>query len=218
MMRILVLCEGQTEETFVRDVLGPHFQPTGKWLIPTCLVTKKLKTGHAFRGGVTSYARIRRDVLNLLRDSDAACVTTLLDYYALPPDFPGKPSLQGGTPYDRVKRLEDAFGADIGHPRFIPNLVLHEFEALLLVQPETIAEVMTQPAEAARFGDDFDRFASPEEINEGIHTHPSARIRGALSGYRKVLHGSLIAARIGLETIRRRCPHFDGWLSALEAL
>lgn len=36
--------------------------------------------------------------------------------------------------------------------------------------------------------------------------------------YDKVLHGSLIAKRIGLAAIRAKCPRFDAWVRRLEAL
>lgn len=35
MKKILVLVEGQTEETFVRDVLDPHLHAFDKLLVPT---------------------------------------------------------------------------------------------------------------------------------------------------------------------------------------
>jgi len=37
-------------------------------------------------------------------------------------------------------------------------------------------------------------------------------------GYQKRLYGPLIARRIGLDEIRRQCPHFAGWLGSLEGL
>jgi len=39
-----------------------------------------------------------------------------------------------------------------------------------------------------------------------------------IEGYRKVDDGVDIASEIGLETIRRECPHFNVWLAQLEAL
>jgi len=217
MKKILILCEGQTEETFVNRILAPHLYAYNKYPIPTSLVTKKAKSGRTFRGGITSYARVRRDVLHLLRDSSAACVTTILDYYGLPGDFPGKSTLHGRTPYDRVAWLEQQFAHDINEPRFLPYLMLHEFEALLFAQPETILQTLNQSVLENPFGN-VNAFSSPEEINEGRDTHPAARILRHLKGYRKPLHGPLIIERIGLPTIRTQCPHFNEWLETLERL
>lgn len=75
MKRILILCEGQTEETFVNDILNPHLVTYQRWAVPTLAVTKRTAT-RSHRGGIVSYAKIQRDIVNLLRDSDARCVTT----------------------------------------------------------------------------------------------------------------------------------------------
>jgi hypothetical protein len=217
MKRILILCEGQTEETFVTRILAPHLLQFDKVITPTGLVTKKVKSGQEFQGGVTSYARVRRNVYSLLRDSNAVCITTMLDYYGPPPDFPGKATLSATTPYDRVAHLEKAFAEDIDHPRFRPYLMLHEFEALLFVQPSAIPTALSRGPADASFKN-IGQFDSPEEINEGEKTHPAARIMQVLPGYRKALHGPLIAERIGLPNLRARCPHFAAWLNYLEAL
>lgn len=36
--------------------------------------------------------------------------------------------------------------------------------------------------------------------------------------YQKILHGSDIAHKIGLDAMRKACPHFDEWLRKVEAL
>ncbi|MCS7020913.1 MAG: DUF4276 family protein [Gemmatales bacterium] len=217
MKRILILCEGQTEETFVTRLLKPHLNQFDKEPIPTILVTKKLKSGHEFQGGITSYTRVRRDVYHLLRDSNAVCITTMLDYYGLPADFPGKKTLSAQTPYDRVAHLELAFAQDIDNPRFRPYLMLHEFEALLFVQPAVIPEALGVSPAGVTFNN-ITQFNSPEEIDDGQQTHPAARIKQVLPSYRKALDGPRIVERIGLGQIRARCPHFHEWLSYLERL
>lgn len=218
MTRILVLCEGQTEETFVKQILAPHLATYGKSIIPILLVTKKVKTGAVFTGGVTSYAKLRRDVLRLLGDSGAACVTTMLDYYGLPDDFPGKNTLQGRTPHERVAYLENAFRQNIDNRRFHPYLMLHEFEAFLFSQPDTILKTIGRDGTPVLFGQDIETFTYPEEINDGPQTHPSARIRRVFRAYRKVSDGLQIAKQIGLPHIRSRCPHFNSWLKFLEEI
>ena len=59
--------------------------------------------------------------------------------------------------------------------------------------------------------------ASPEHINDGRDTHPSARL-ARLAGYDKVRDGPALAERIGLDRIRRECAHFGEWLTRLESL
>jgi hypothetical protein len=64
--RVLILVEGQTEERFVKDVLGPAFFARNLFFHPTILVTKRVKSGSSFKGGVTSFARFKKDAQRLL--------------------------------------------------------------------------------------------------------------------------------------------------------
>jgi hypothetical protein len=219
MNRVLIYVEGQTEETFVRDVLAPHLMKTCQIeLKPTLARTKRTKSGQTFKGGIVSYAQVKKDIRRLLADSQALLVTTMIDYYGLPNNFPGKASLPKGTPYDRVRHLENAFANDIGDPRFLPFLVLHEFEALVLVKPDNLGKVLPQYKKQLRALVTNIRGIQPEEINAGAQTHPSARILQHFRGYQKRLHGPLVIKDIGLETIREQCTHFNEWLKKLEGL
>jgi hypothetical protein len=227
--QVRVVVEGQTEETFVNNVLAPALQPRDIYLKATLVATKQLKNrsseergmpGRRFKGGVSKYQVVRRDVINALRGSHLAAVTTMIDYYRLPQDFPGQSTLHGANNcYERVRRLEEAFRDDIANLRFRPFFVLHEFEALLFSNPDEIASAIARhhslsgQLRAAR-----NQFNSPEEIDEGPDSHPAARILVVAPGYSKRLHGPIIAGRIGLEVIRRECPHFAEWFNWLESL
>jgi hypothetical protein len=218
MRRVLVLVEGQTEERFVKDVLAPFFEPKELFLTPTVLVTKRVKDGQNFKGGVTHFTKFERDLRTLLRDSDAL-VTTLLDYYGLPTDFPGMSTRPAAsTPRARARHVEMAVDMHFGNPDNLRTFfALHEFEAWLFADTATLPEVMAarsmQPAfSAVRAGVD-----TPEEINDSPQTAPSKRIQAMFPAYRKRVHGPNTAQRIGIERIRQECPHFNQWLSELEA-
>jgi hypothetical protein len=215
---VKIYVEGQTEETFVRDVLTPHLSGIGVYPTPVLAKTKREKSGRAFKGGLTSYAKVRRDILRLLDDSSAAAVTTMLDFYGLPKDFPGNSIIPTGSPYDRVHYLQDELRKDIANPRFIPFLTLHEFEALLFVDPDEIESAFPDLRRRGVLAKEVKSFQTPEEIDEGKTTHPAARIKNHIAQYRKPLHGPLIVSRIGLGRIRVACPHFNGWLDQLEHL
>ena len=219
MTKVLIYVEGQTEETFVRNLLRPYLlNLCNIYLIPILARTKRTKAGQTFKGGIVSYGKVRKDIINLLGDSSAALVTTMLDFYGLPNDFPGKESLPLGNPNDRVHHLEEAFAQDINNPRFLPFLVLHEFETFIFVQPQKLAEVLPEYRENVHRLINNVRRLSPEEINEGENTHPSARIQNLFPNYQKRLHGPLIIQNIGLNMIRNQCPHFNNWLCKLEDL
>ena len=218
MKRIHVLVEGQTEETFVRNLLQPYFWLLETDLNPVIVVTKRTRSGQTFKGGMTAYKKVRNDIQRLLDDTSAVLVTTMLDYYGLPNDFPGYDSLPDGTGYQRTKYLTEKFKEEINNQRFAPFLMLHEFEALLFVSPETIASAFPSLQIIDEFTKIRSGFSSPEEINDGAETHPSARIQKLIQSYQKPLHGSLITQRIGLELLRAECSHFNSWLNQLEII
>lgn len=216
MKYVHILVEGQTEETFVRDVLTPFLQAKGVFLIPTLLATKRAKSGSSFKGGVSSYGKIRRDAHRLFLDRNAIRVTTMLDYYGLPEDFPGYTHRPVGTCFQRVEFLEQRFREDIDQWRFIPYLALHEFEAMMFAEPKQIAQVfpsfdITRELQGIR-----DAYISPEEINEELP--PSKRILQLAATYQKPVDGPIVTLEIGIERIRQECAHFNAWLQQLEAL
>lgn len=214
--KVLILVEGQTEETFIKRVLTPHLQGFDVSSIPTILVTKRTQSAMGFRGGVPSYPRVRTEILRLLGDTSARLVTTMIDYYALPHSFPGMQTPLVGNAYKRVAQLETAWYRDIKDSRFIPYLSVHEFEALLFSCPSAIAAALGRPSLERKLERELSRAGSPEEIDDGPDTHPSKRLSHYYPAYKKVIDGANIVTRIGIEMIRGRCPHFDEWVGRLE--
>jgi hypothetical protein len=214
--KVHILVEGQTEETFIRDILAPHFLERDAYLIATLATTKRVTGGPHFKGGIVSYRKLKGDVLRLLGDTSAAVVTTMIDFYGLPDDFPGRNTMPAVSCYERVAYLEKEFSKDIGDRRFLPYLALHEYEAMLFVAPEFIADALSDMAAREELNAVRAQFGSPEEIDDHPATCPSRRITSALPQYRKALHGPLIAHKIGIARIRNECRHFDRWFKELE--
>ena len=212
MSRVLVFVEGQTEETFVRDLLVPYFSRLGIYLTP---ILAQTSPGH--KGGIVSYGKVKHQLTRLCRQDQGAYVTTMMDYYGLPNDFPG---LDGrvADAHEQVVRLELALLQDIDAPNFIPNLMLHEFEALLFSAPEKFAEWLDDQALLAPMAAIRGAFATPEHINNSPQTAPSKRILALVPHYKKTVDGPLIAEDIGLDAIRAQCPHFNNWIERLLAL
>ncbi len=212
--RALILVEGQTEERFVKDVLGPAFHAQGLFFSATILVTKRVKDGPNFKGGVTNFAKFRNDADRLLQSAGGALVTTMLDYYRLPQDFPGMNS----TPMQRVTHVENTVAEHFNHPpNFLPFLALHEFEAWLFASPVELPRVMTENHKQPQFAAIRAGVATPEDINERPQYAPSKQIETLFPAYKKTLHGPTTAGRIGLAQIRAECPHFNAWMGQLEA-
>jgi len=219
MKRALILVEGQTEERFVKQVLLPHLSSLNLHITPTLLTTKVVKNGPNFKGGVTSFEKFESDLRRLLGGAGGgALVTTMLDYYRLPDDFPGMTDRPVPTNLGtRVRHVEQALYNHFGDGRFLPFLALHEFEAWVFSCPSTLPDVMTEPAKQPEFAAVCRGVQTPEQINERPGHNPAARIESMFPTYRKVLHGPIATQRIGLPLIRTQCPHVNEWLDQLEA-
>ncbi len=217
--RVLILVEGQTEERFVKDVLAPVYCDRDIFFHSTILVTRRVKNGPNFVGGVTNFAKFSNDLTRLFYDTDAALVTTLLDYYRLPSDFPGMDTRPDNSPLARVSHVEQAIAAHFrSQPNFLPFLALHEYEAWLFSSPTELPKALHETAQNVAFQKICDTVETPEDINERPDAAPSKRILKLFPSYRKTLHGPIVAKRIGLDMIRAKCPHFDQWISRIEAV
>ena len=220
MTRLLILAEGQSEEIFARRTLIPHLFAFGVHASVTVLRTRRVMSGGGFRGGVSSYAKIRKNVNELLSDRNAR-VTTLLDFYGLPNDFPARSetvAMPGLNARNKAVRLQEAFASDIGHSHFIPFLALHEFEAWLFSNPQTVADHFGNPALKGMFANVVNQAGAPEDINNDPATHPSARVEQLIPNFKKTSDGPTILHKATLAGIRAVCPHFGDWLGALEGL
>lgn len=221
MKRGLVLVEGQTEEQFVNDCLAPYLLAKGLVLErPFIVNTKVVAAGPNFKGGVRTYTKVQRDLRRLLLDSNAAVITTVLDYYALPGDFPGMQSRPARNARDRVERVEAEWAAAVGDRRFVPHLALHEFEAWVFADPSRLEPFMFDDDAGVieLIGQIARAHQTPEDINDGPMTAPSKRLLDIFGAYQKTLHGPLAVCAIGIERIRAVCPHFHRWLDRIEAI
>lgn len=219
MIRVNMVVEGQAEETFVQECLARHLAGFNVAVTPRRVEFGR-KKGRIARGGLLDYAKLRKDILNWLNQEKAARVTTMVDLYALPSNFPGR--AEGAklrAPHERAAFLEQAFAADIASNHFLPHIQLHEFEAMLFSDIARLANYYPAHTDGIQtLAQEATGFANPELINEGQTTAPSKRILREVPPYDKIVAGSLLALDLGLPLIRRRCPHFDAWTTKLEQL
>jgi|SRR5579863_7037810 len=219
-MRLHFVVEGQTEETFVRDLLSSELALKGIYCYAHRVTTGR-KGSRVYRGGLLSFQHLRKDLeLWMKQDSGAdSWFTTMVDLYRLPSDFPGIAESRAlADPVAKAELLEARFMDNLSHPRFVPYIQPHEFEALLFSDPPgfSIAFPMVTGAELAELEAIRRAAGTPEHIDEGDETSPSKRISKLLPEYDKPVSGPLIAKRIGLTKMRAECHHFDRWLRRLE--
>jgi hypothetical protein len=222
-IRINIVTEGQTEETFANTILVDHLQQFRIFSVSAHSITTGYCKGRLYRGGFCKYDHLKKDVVRWLQQDGTAYVTTMVDLYALPGDFPNREQfIDNPDPYTKVKMAEEELARDINNTRFIPNIQLHEFEAALFSNVEQIHRSMIASGSTAS---DLRKlqairasFPSPEYINDNPNTAPSKRIKQIYHSFQKTTDGIIIAKNIGISTIRRECAHFDNWLKKLESL
>ena len=209
MSRLAIIVEGVTEEGFVTAILVDHLRAHRVEATPIIIGPSARR-----RGGNVSVDRLANHLAQLRWSFDA--VSSLVDFYGF--------RRKGDA---TVEQLETQIGQAVagkGRPGADPRSVLpyvqkYEFEALLFSDVTRFAELEEASEGAIRTLLGIrDRFATPEDIDDGRETAPSKRIRAVIPEYHKADQGPAVAASIGLPTIRAECPRFDAWVRRLEAL
>lgn len=222
MERIIIIGEGQTEQSFCNDVLQGHFNALGKFIQnPTIKKTQ---------GGIVSWAALQHQIETHLKQDPTAYVTTLIDYYGIYehhryPNWKATKMLADkNAAMDLMEKgMFEAIEVRL-RQRFIPYIQLHEFEGLLF-SDKAVFNNEFEESELLDYNyliETIDDFDNPEMINDGLDTAPSSRLSKIIKGYysatenTKVVYGSLLAQAIGLTTIRKKCPRFNAWITKLE--
>ncbi|MFL0683237.1 MAG: DUF4276 family protein [Algoriphagus aquaeductus] len=215
MKRLVIVCEGPTEQEFVRDVLQPHFLPKEIY-IQSPLIKKS-------GGGIVPWETLKSQIQSHLREGESF-VTTLIDYYGIPDryNYPGwQASKQIPDRSVRMDFLEQEMLMDIEtnlRQRFLPYYQLHEFEGLLFNNIASF-EATFEPSE---FKDKrelisiLNQYHNPELINDNPNTAPSKRLDRLIEGYNKIVYGSILAENIGMHNLRHKSPRFNNWIHKLE--
>lgn len=226
---IFIICEGQSENQFIKSILCPWFyEKTDKQcqLMPYTVITSTdRRAGRVYRGGIRTYAKVRNDLLRCM--SYGYPVSTMIDLFRLPSDFPGQD--EAGSITDGIRRvelLERKMKEDLlsrlpsYRPDFLlPYISLHEFETLFFCDLNVLKYEYVERSEQ----DSIDQLISkvsgmgPEDINQGPETAPSKRLMNALK-YEK---GSAVVyplQEIGVDQMMQKCPHFRGWVERMLAV
>ena len=190
MTRLLVRVEGQTEESFVNEVLKPYLCTQGFADVnPRILGNARPRSQ---RGGVGAWTSARKDITSHLKQDLRCIVTTMVDYYGTPKSWPRRIEAGKLTFPNNVQTVENALASDVcdqmgenfNSERFVPYVMMHEFEALLFSDCKRFAEGIGKPELAPKFQEILAEFGCPEEINDSPNTAPSIRIESLVPGYK----------------------------------
>jgi hypothetical protein len=218
MVRIIIIGEGQTEQSFCSEVLQPYF--TTKEIYIQNPVIKKTQ------GGIVNWHALKYQIETHLLQDPTAFVTTLIDYYGIHAhhQYPFWEEAEGlNNKNERMVGIERGMLNDITpnlQPRFIPYIQLHEFEGLLFSDLSVIRN-RYEEHEFSNFEyleETVAQNSNPELINKGIETAPSKRLKSSISSYGKTSDGIEIAKQIGLSKIREKCPRFNEWINKIEKI
>jgi len=215
MKRLIIIVEGDTEKEFVNTILSPYLQLNGVNHVQ-CFKIKHSK------GGLSKYEHLKKDIVNCLYETDVF-ITTLIDFYALPRDFPKfKESVEITNKSERLSFLEEAIKEEIEcsqnkkFENLLPYIQLHEFEALVFSSLNGIESLYnSKEADFKELEKVIHRYPNPEDINDHPNTAPSKRLIKSIIGYNKFNDGIMIIDEIGIEEVLIKCPRFNGWVLKL---
>lgn len=211
MIRVCIVCEGQTEVEFVKSCLAPYLLRSQVLAFPSLL---QAPSGN-HRGGRVTVERLVRFMSHQYHQTDR--ITTLVDFYGFQ-DIGGRNRAQLEAEI-LAGVAESTTGYD---PRFVlPYVQVYEFEGLLFTDPQAFEWVEDGWSDDTKQGLEAvaQKFVTPEDINNSRETAPSKRILRIFpeGTYSKTEHGPWIAKSIGIDAIRAKCPAFSEWIRKLEA-
>ena len=194
MRRLVFIVEGATEIRLIEKLIVPYLIQLG-FTNPvnaqTIITNRKLHK----KGGVGSYGKFKNEVNRTLAQGNVF-VTTLIDFYKLPPDFPSF-SLN----LNQIEAIEKAIHQDFNlNENFIPYIQLHELEALMFSDRAGFELVIDDDDKLPQIDNIMAQFPNPEDINNNPETAPSKRLK-KIFNYDKTGDGELIFEMIGIESI-----------------
>ena len=216
MKRIIIICEGQTEIEFCKDVLFAHFFAKDIH-IQTPLIKKS-------GGGIVPWPNLKGQIEKHLLQDSSAFVTTFVDYYGIHQrySFPDWDMAHLKTDKnERMSILENGMAREIAdgiRHRFLPYIQLHEFEGLLFNNVDAfINHIPTEDfINKLELINTITQNPNPELINDTPNNAPSYRLKRLIKGYNKIVYGSILADEIGLNRLRSKSPRFNDWVTKIE--
>ena len=142
MKRVIIICEGETEQEFCKTTLASYLSTKD-----VTIESPLIKHTH---GGIVKWEKLKKQIENTLRHDINAYITLLIDYYGVRDEheFPNwMESHKLTNKVERIKFIEKGMLDDINDDiryRFIPYMQLHEFEALLFCDAKVIIDTIDE--------------------------------------------------------------------------
>jgi hypothetical protein len=205
--RLVFIVEGDTEVTFVHELIIPYLLSLGftNFMNAQTIITSRKKYK---KGGVVSFEYLKNDVERVFAQGNVI-VTTLLDFFRLPTNFPNY-----STDKFQIPAIEQGMYQAFNTPDFIPYIQQYEMEALFFSKLEAFELSVDTEEQLQALETIIANYPNPENINGGAETAPSKRLE-AIFGYKKGVHVEFILDELTIPVIRAKCPRFDDWIEML---
>jgi len=217
-IEVMVLVEGQTEQTFIKSLLSPYiFNLTKQKVFLT-----PMQPGR--QSGDVRFERYEKDIGKHLKQRNDTYITLMVDYYGVK-NWPGLEESKLQATHikkaevmnrETAKRVQELFPEQNREYRFIPYVSMHEIEALYFSDATSIAQIMN--IERTEIESILRKYGEPEAINDNPNTAPSKRLIKLSPEFKKTINGIAIAKAVGIQRMRERCSLFNEWVMRIENL
>jgi len=206
--KLVFIVEGDSELAFVNQKLIPYLYCNGAagWAINPQKITTNRKLN--VKGGNIGFEYLRNEVARISAKGEP-WITTFLDFFRLPTDFPGFT-----TDGNMVDEIEKAIMDELHYDRLIPYIQKYEFETLLFADTSGFNNLIINTDQINSINEIVSDYPNIEDINGGPDTAPSKRLK-AIFNYHKVADSQIILKDIPIETLINRSPRFGKWTEKL---
>lgn len=200
-MKFVLFVEGDLEDKILREFWG-------RWLRPRLETNVGIKI-YKFDGWADMVRSIEEKVRFYLdvpkSGSDVIAVIALLDLYG-PIFYPASKR----TARERYEWAKNYLEGKVNHPKFRQHFAVHETEAWLLSDPSIFPPAIKKALEG--------KYPTPETVNSD---KPPASLLEHIylsktgKGYRKILDGEKLFAKLDPEVAYAKCPSLKALLDEM---
>ena len=212
MKRVVFIVEGDTEVSFIQKRVIPYLYSKG---FTNPMNAQKILTNRKLnkKGGNVGFEYLKNDVSRVAATKNVL-ITTLLDFFRLPTDFPGYTTDSLRLP-DMEQGIKEKVTEFMDASCFLPYIQRHEIESLMYTSMDGFNVVVDDQESLDELQRIIDSYPTPEDINGGADTAPSKRLM-RIFPYEKTADGEMILEALDIDDIRGKCPRFNKWMVILE--
>ena len=206
-INIGVVCEGQTETDFMKQLNKKYFNKINISLKPVGInEEQKNIEGNISIARVVDFLHKHSNMYNIL--------TTFIDFYRLK-----------NKDNKKVSELEEEIKKEFykdnkyKNKNLIPYIQMHETEALWFSDINAIIQVKNANKQQQEgLSKIIEKYKNPEDINDSYETAPSKRLENIFGDYSKVIDGKGISNKISINIFIEKCPRFSKWVNKITNL